>query len=254
MKSKKVNSLSLFIYDTLEEMGKASARHVADTLNQIINDKGNARLILATGTSQFYFLEQLQKEVLPWDKITVFHLDEYVGIADNHPASFRKYLKTRILDHVKPKKVFYLNGDAPSIHNEIKRYSNALSKHPINLACIGIGENGHLAFNDHGVANFNDSQLVKSVFLDQKCRQQQYNEGWFDTLEAVPKEALTLTIKAIMNVERISCITPETRKAKAVQDALEGVISEACPASILRRHSNAFLFLDLAAAAKLKDL
>ena len=130
-------------------MGKASARHVADTLNQIINDKGNARLILATGTSQFYFLEQLQKEVLPWDKITVFHLDEYVGIADNHPASFRKYLKTRILDHVKPKKVFYLNGDAPSIHNEIKRYSNALSKHPINLACIGIGENGHLAAARH---------------------------------------------------------------------------------------------------------
>ena len=185
------------------------------TLNQIINDKGNARLILATGTSQFYFLEQLQKEVLPWDKITVFHLDEYVGIADNHPASFRKYLKTRILDHVKPKKVFYLNGDAHSIHNEIKRYSNALSKHPINLACIGIGENGHLAFNDPGVANFNDSQLVKSVFLDQKCRQQQYNEGWFDTLEAVPKEALTLTIKAIMNVEQISCIAPETRKSKS---------------------------------------
>tara|TARA_B110000027_G_scaffold58390_1_gene63113 strand:- start:478 stop:1260 length:783 start_codon:yes stop_codon:yes gene_type:complete len=253
-KSKKVDALTIRIDDTSEEMAKASARHVANTLKQVVNVLGKARLILATGTSQIFFLDQLQKEVIPWDKITVFHLDEYVGIEDSHPACFRNYLKTRILDRVKPKKVFYLNGDAPSIHDEIERYSNALSKHPIDLACIGIGENGHLAFNDPGVANFDDPQLVKSVFLDQKCRQQQYDEGWFDTIEQVPKEAITLTIPAIMNVQTISCVVPETRKAKAIYDTLEGVISEACPASVLRRHPNAFLFLDLASAAQLRNI
>ena len=182
----------------------------------------------------------------------MFHLDEYVGLPAEHPASFRKYLETRILKFVKPKKVFYIQGDAPSIPAEIEHYSDALSKHPIDVACVGIGENGHLAFNDPGVANFNDPRLVKRVLLDLECRQQQFHEGWFDSIETVPKEALTLTIPAIMNALRIRCVVPDLRKSKAVFQALKGPISENCPASILRRHPNAKLFLDSAAATQIE--
>ena len=253
MKPLTVDQLSVSIYLTAGALGKAAAQQVALDLNETVRTLGKARLILATGTSQFQFLEHLQKETLPWDRITVFHLDEYVGIAADHPASFRHYLKTRILEFVKPKKVFYLHGDAPSIAAEIERYSAALSKHPIDVACIGIGENGHLAFNDPGVANFKDPLLVKKVMLDQECRQQQFHEGWFDSLETVPKEALTLTIPAIMNALRICCVVPDTRKAKAVHQALKGAISENCPASVLRRHPNAKLFLDKAAATLIED-
>ena len=203
MKSLVIDQLSLSIYPTVEAMGNEAARQVALDLNETVQTIGKARFLLATGTSKFQFLKALQKEIIPWDKITVFHLDEYVGLPAEHPASFRKYLETRILKFVKPKKVFYIQGDAPSIPAEIEHYSDALSKHPIDVACVGIGENGHLAFNDPGVANFNDPRLVKRVLLDLECRQQQFHEGWFDSIETVPKEALTLTIHAIMNALRI---------------------------------------------------
>jgi glucosamine-6-phosphate deaminase len=252
MKSLVIDQLSLSIYPTVEAMGNEAARQVALDLNETVQTIGKARLLLATGTSQFQFLKALQKEIIPWDKITVFHLDEYVGLPAEHPASFRKYLETRILKFVKPKKVFYIQGDAPSIPAEIERYSDALSKHPIDVACVGIGENGHLAFNDPGVANFDDPQLVKRVLLDLECRQQQFHEGWFDSIETVPKEALTLTIPAIMNALRIRCVVPDLRKSKAVFQALKGPISENCPASILRRHPNAKLFLDSAAATQIE--
>ena len=202
----KKDNLEIHIYQDKEELGKASAKFVTEKLNDAIHENGKANLILATGASQFEFLENLQKQNIEWNKITVFHLDEYKGISENHPASFRNYLKDRILDKVKPKQVYYLNGDEKDIESETRRYENLLKEHPVDIACIGIGENGHIAFNDPPVADFNDPRLVKVVELDDACRKQQLGEGWFPTFDDVPTHALTLTIPAIMNSKIISCV------------------------------------------------
>ncbi|MEM9329581.1 MAG: glucosamine-6-phosphate deaminase, partial [Bacteroidota bacterium] len=221
-------------------------------LKSAIVQKGVAHMILATGASQFPFLDALKQRPIDWQKIVVFHLDEYKALPATHPASFRKYLKDRILDEAKPQQVFFLEGDAEDIEAEMTRYATALERHPIDIACIGIGENGHIAFNDPPVADFDDPKRVKLVELDEPCRQQQLGEGWFPTLLDVPKEALTLTIPTIMASQTISCVVPDTRKAEAVDDALYGEISPTCPASILRTHGDARLFLDQYSAAKIK--
>jgi glucosamine-6-phosphate deaminase len=196
-------------------------------------------------------LEYLQKLEIDWEKITVFHLDEYKGMAITHPASFRKYLKERILDNVNPKKVYYLGGDAEDIEAEVARYEDLLRKHPVDVACIGIGENGHIAFNDPPVADFNDPKLVKVVELDEACRKQQLGEGWFPTFDDVPTHALSLTIPAIMGCKHISCVVPDERKAEAVFNTINAEISTACPATILRTHPNTILYLDSSSASKL---
>lgn len=225
-------------------MGKAAAELVAQTITNVLDQREEARIILATGTSQFDFLEHLKTQDIAWNKITIFHLDEYIGIDDQHPASFRKYLKERIIDYVSPKLMHYLNADADDLSKEINRYESLLQEKPIDIACIGIGENGHIAFNDPPVADFNDPHWVKVVALDEACRNQQLGEGWFPTLVDVPTHALTLTIPAIMHCTLISCVVPDQRKAEAVKNALYGEINTACPASILRRHSNCTLWLD----------
>ena len=230
-------------------MGQAAATFVAATLSSCIRIKGQATLILATGASQFTFLDSLKLEMdIDWSKITVFHLDEYIGIPETHPASFRKYLKERILDDVKPKKVHFIQGDATPVEDEIARYERLLKAIDIDIACIGIGENGHIAFNDPPVADFEDPMLIKPVELDPTCRQQQVGEGWFPKLSDVPTHALTLTIPAILRSKTISCVVPDERKAVAVKNMLHGPISTHCPASILRTHSDFTLFLDHAAA------
>lgn len=225
-------------------MGKSAAEYVASELNKIIVHQGYARIILATGTSQFDFLVHLKTLDIPWHKITVFHLDEYIGIDDQHPASFRKYLKERIIDDVKPRAMHYLNASAEDIPLEIKRYEALLKEKPIDIACIGIGENGHIAFNDPPVAEFDDPHWVKVVALDDACRNQQLGEGWFLSLAEVPTHALTLTIPAIMHSKIISCAVPDQRKAEAVKNTLRGEISTDCPASILRTHPDCTLWLD----------
>jgi glucosamine-6-phosphate deaminase len=245
--------LQVQIFESSQEMGQASAEFVEKQLNEAVQQKGAANLILATGASQFSFLHALQEKSIAWNKITVFHLDEYKGISEQHPASFRKYLKERILDFVKPAQVYLINGDAENLEEMLAEYAALLASHPIDVACIGIGENGHIAFNDPPVADFNDPRLIKVVKLDQPCRQQQLGEGWFPTLDDVPKEAVSLTIPAIMSCKTISCVVPDERKAKAVHNTLYGEISTACPASVLRRHPNAVLFLDLPAASQIKN-
>ena len=244
-----IENLKVAVYNGSAEMGNAAANLVAKKLNDTIFLNGSANLILATGASQFTFLEALQKKEIDWKKITVFHLDEYKGISDGHPASFRKYLKERILDAVVPKTIYFLNGDAKDVDEEIRRYENELRKHPIDVACIGIGENGHLAFNDPPVADFQDSRSVKVVELDEACKNQQLGEGWFPTLGDVPTHALTLTIPAILRSRSISCVVPDTRKAEAVYNSLYGPINTACPASILRTHKDTTLFLDKGSAS-----
>jgi glucosamine-6-phosphate deaminase len=244
--------LNVKIFANKDEMGKAAAISVAQKLNAAIAEKDFANLILATGASQFQFLEHLQQQSIDWKKITVFHLDEYKGMPVTHPASFRKYLKERILDKVQPKAVHYLNGDAVNAEAEVLRYENLLKEHPIDMACIGIGENGHIAFNDPPVADFNDPKLVKVVELDEACRKQQLGEGWFPTFDDVPTHALSLTIPAIMGCKAISCVVPDERKSEAVFNTLNAEISTACPATILRTHLDCILYLDEGSASKLK--
>lgn len=188
-----------------------------------------------------------------WSKVTVFHLDEYAGMSSQHPASFRKYLKERILDYIQPGKVYFLEGDAEDPEEEVKRYEGLLKKVEIDLACIGIGENGHIAFNDPPVADFNDPKLVKIVKLDEACRLQQLGEGWFSSLNDVPSHALSLTVTGIMRAGKISCVVPDERKANAVYHALYGPVSEKCPASILRTHRDCTLFLDAFSAKQITE-
>ncbi|SHG30091.1 glucosamine-6-phosphate deaminase [Fodinibius roseus] len=250
----RVDSLTVQAYDSRETMGEAAAEFVAENIQSVIEQKGQVNLMLATGASQFSFLDAFKNmESVDWSKITTFHLDEYIGLSPSHKASFRKYLHERIIDEVQPKEAYFLQGDAEDIEEEIDRYEQLLKNHPIDVACIGIGENGHIAFNDPPIADFDDPHLVKIVELDDKSRNQQVGEGWFDSIEDVPKQALSLTIPAIMDSNVISCVVPDSRKAQAVRDALYGPITTDCPASVLRRHPNTILFLDENSAEGLKE-
>jgi len=245
------DKLRVFIYEKSEEIAEEAAKFVKNQIDIAIKKKGSTNIILGTGASQLAFIEYLQKQQINWDKVNIFHLDEYKGMPETHPASFRKYLKERIVEKIHPKQVFYLNGDAPDPEAEALRYERLLKNYPTDIACIGIGENGHIAFNDPPVANFNDSKMVKIVKLDEACRNQQLGEGWFETLVDVPAYALTLTVPAIMASKTISCLVPDERKAQAVYNTLNREISTACPATILRKHPNAILFLDFGSCSKL---
>lgn len=228
-------------------LGAAAAAHVATVLESIIDAQGSARVIFATGASQFEFLEALRKYSVRWDRVTAFHLDEYVGLEQTHGASFRKYLHDRLFSLLipSPGAVHYLNPDDP------ESYARLLGAAPIDLACIGIGENGHIAFNDPppGGCDFDDPLLVKQVPLDDGCRKQQLGEGWFPTLADVPTHAVTLTVPAIMGCKRISCVVPDARKAEAVRGCLQSPIGHACPATILRTHPDCTLWLDAPSAS-----
>lgn len=251
MKKSQKDNLRVEVYEDADLLGKAAAKAVSGKIRRAVSKKGFANLILATGASQFRFLEHLQKQDIDWKKITVFHLDEYQGLPVAHPASFRKYLTERILEKVRPQKVHFLEGDADNVEVVLRNYENLLRTHPVDVACIGIGENGHIAFNDPPVANFNDLRLVKVVKLDDACRRQQLGEGWFPSFDDVPTHALSLTIPAIMNCRHISCVVPDKRKSEAVFNTLNAVISTNCPATILRRHPDAILYLDEESASKL---
>ncbi|MBN1464768.1 glucosamine-6-phosphate deaminase [candidate division KSB1 bacterium] len=244
--------MTVKVYKDKLELGRYAADFVTETLSAAITKNSAACAILATGASQFEFLAALRDADLDWSRMTIFHLDEYKGMTMEHPASFRKYLRERILDQVQPGHVHFLQGDAEDIDAEVRRYEKLLEQHEVDIACIGIGENGHLAFNDPPVADFNDPRLVKIVELDVACRMQQLGEGWFSTFADVPTHALSLTIPAIMRCKAISCVAPDARKARAVRDALHGPVATACPASILRTHRNAVLWLDEPSAAATK--
>lgn len=237
-------NLRVKVVENKQALGEAAADYVSRIIADTLSHKPTARVIFATGASQFEFLQALVQRFVAWDRVTAFHLDEYVGLDENHPASFRRYLRERLFEIVKPAEVHYLDGMADNLDAECERYSRLLLQEDIDLACIGIGENGHIAFNDPPVADFNDPKWVKVVELDAACRQQQYGEGWFSTLDAVPKYALSQTVPSIMRAKAISCVVPDDRKAEAVSHALKGPVATACPASILRGHDNAVLWLD----------
>lgn len=243
-------ALRVEVYGTPAELGEAAAAGVERQLASVIASRGEANLVFAAAVSQVSFLGALRRKPIDWARVTVFHLDEYTELPAEHPASFRRFLRDKILDAVRPGRVHLMRGDADDLDGEIERYEALLRAHSLDVACIGIGENGHIAFNDPPVADFDDPLVVKEVVLDDACRLQQVHDGWFSSFDETPRRALTLTVPAIMGSAVINCVVPGERKADAVHDALNGPIVTACPASILRRHGNATLLLDPASAAR----
>lgn len=233
------------------DMAEAAARQAARLLRAAITQKGQATLVAATGASQFEFLAALTREqAVDWTKTGMFHLDEYIGLPATHPASFRRYLQERLVDRVNLHQVHFVRGDAADPQAECQRLNRLIAGYEIDVAFVGIGENGHLAFNDPP-ADFEVADPYIIVNLDEACRRQQLGEGWFDSLEAVPQRAISMSIRQIMRSKAILCVVPDQRKAQAVYHTLNAEISPAYPASILRLHPNATLFLDPAAASLL---
>jgi glucosamine-6-phosphate deaminase len=243
-----------FRYKTKQEMGASAATKAAQAIKEAITNKGRANIILATGTSQIEMLKNLViADGIDWSKVTMFHLDEYIALGPDHPASFRKFLKERFVDKVPGlKAVYFVNGDADDPQAECQRVNSIISTHPIDAAMIGIGENGHLAFNDPP-ADFENEKPFIIVNLDERCRKQQLGEGWFDTLEQVPQQAISMSIRQIMKSACLIVTVPDKRKAEAVRNALEGQVTSMCPASILQEHKNCKIFLDSEAASLLSD-
>ena len=231
-------------FTTKDEMGRAAAACAAGIINQAVEDRGEAHLVLATGASQFEMLSSLVLRQVEWSRVTVFHLDEYVGLPLEHPASFRRYLRDRFAAKVPTlRKFHYIDGEAPDPASECRRLGALIRGVRVDLACIGIGENGHIAFNDPP-ADFAAEEPYIVVELDEACRRQQVGEGWFSSMDDVPERAISMSARQIMKARRIVSTVPDRRKARALRNALEGEVVEAVPASILQRHPDCRLFAD----------
>ena len=240
-----IDQLPVRVYASNEAMGQAAAEEAAAVIQQAIAQRGAANVILATGNSQLTFLRSLrEKQDIAWNRVRVFHMDEYVGIDPRHPASFPLFLQREFLAYVDVGAFFPVVAPVEDTVAACRAYESMLRHHPADLCACGIGENGHLAFNDPPYADFDDPVWVKVVQLDQRSRRQQVGEGHFTTLDEVPTHAVTLTIPALLAAGTVLCIVPEARKAEAVQASLRGPITEHCPASILRTQPHARLYLD----------
>jgi len=235
-----------------QEAGRLASEQGAGLIRSALKKNGQAFIILATGASQFEMLDNLTREAIDWPKVTVFHLDEYIGLPISHPASFRKYLKERFAGRIPaPLRAFhYINGETDPLA-ECARLKRLISAVTIDVAFVGIGENCHLAFNDPP-ADFETEQAYLVVNLDEACRRQQMGEGWFATLDGVPRQAISMSIRQIMKSRAIICTVPDRRKAEAVRKALEGPVTPEAPASILQRHPDCRFFLDAGSASGLK--
>jgi glucosamine-6-phosphate deaminase len=247
----RVDRLRVAVYPTDESMGLAAAIDAEEILNAAIAERGAANLILATGNSQLTFLRELQRRSVDWSAVTVFHLDEYVGIDPEHRASFPRFLRQHFLDAVDVAAFHPIASDAHDVERVCREYEALLRAHPADLVALGWGENGHLAFNDPPDARFDDPNWVKAVTLAHASRAQQLGEGHFDTLDEVPTRAITLTIPALLAAAHVLCIVPERRKAEAVRACLTEDVSEDRPGSVLRRVDHARLYLDEEAASLL---
>ncbi|MEX2514468.1 MAG: glucosamine-6-phosphate deaminase [Cyclobacteriaceae bacterium] len=236
-----------------KELGKLAGENAAHSILNALSKKDTANIILATGTSQFETLKTLlDHKDINWSKVTMFHLDEYLGISMNHPASFRKYLKERFLDRAGKLKAYHFIDGEGNPDEVTEKLGEEIKKHPIDVALVGIGENGHLAFNDPP-ADFETENPYIIVNLDDNCRRQQYAEGWFEHLDEVPRQAISMSIHQIMQSKKIICSVPDKRKAKAVRDCLENAVSPLYPASILQQHQDCDLYLDEKAASLLEN-
>lgn len=245
LKELKKDRLRCRIYNTRSEMGAAAGEDIHNGILELLAEKETINMIFAAAMSQCEMLEALvSRSDIPWNRINAFHMDEYIGLEEGAPQSFGFFLKNAIFDRVPFKNVYLINGNAASAEEECRRYAELLKNNPVDIVCLGIGENGHIAFNDPGVADFNDKRLIKPVELDDICRQQQVNDGCFPSIGEVPKTALSLTVPALTAAKYMFCVVPAATKAKAVKSTMNGPISEVCPATALRTHENAILYCD----------
>lgn len=243
MKEFHKDQLLVKIFEDRQQMGKNVAKMIGDKICELQDEK-EIRIIFAAAPSQNEFLENIiQDSRIRWENITAFHMDEYIGLPNNAPQKFSNFLKEKIFDKVNFKQVHLISSDT-KVDEELKRYSTLLEEAPIDIVCLGVGENGHIAFNDPPVADFNDIHTVKVVELETACRVQQVNDGCFKTLDEVPTKALTLTIPVLMGGEFLFAIVPGPTKTNAITSMIQGEIALSCPASILRTHKNCILFLD----------
>ena len=240
----------LKIFNDKKSLSKAAADHAAAAIREAISENGTARIVAATGASQFDFLDALISEPgIDWKKVEAFHLDEYIGLPITHPASFRKFLLERLFEKAGVGKYHLLDGDRDPVE-VVQRVGKEISSAPIDLAIVGIGENGHLAFNDPP-ANFETEEPYLIVDLDEPCRQQQVGEGWFGDLSEVPKQAISMSVRQVLKAKEIIAIVPDARKAQAVRACFEGPVSPMAPSSILRTHGDTTIYLDRNSAALL---
>jgi glucosamine-6-phosphate deaminase len=248
----KLGSLAIEVHENREALGRAAAAQAAARMRALASEQETVPVLFSSGESQLPTLRALiALSGVPWNQIVGFHLDEYVGFTDCHPASFRRFLREHLTSRVELHRFYPVPGDEPDAAKTCRDYARLLAAEPPQLSLLGIGENGHLAFNDPAEARFDDPVDLKVVSLDRACRQQQVNEGWFPSLADVPTQAITLTIPALFRVPELILSIPGPRKAQIVKRALQDPISTACPATILRRHPNATLLLDLESAAEL---
>lgn len=255
VRSLKVENLSVLIYQDAQALGDAAAEHAARRIKALAAELDEVAVIFATGASQMETLRALtSNHTVPWNQVVGFHMDEYLEISDQHPASFRRYLRERLTDRAPLKRFYGVDGTLPDPEKICREYADLLRSHPPRLCLLGIGENGHLAFNDPTEANFDDPLDARVVALDDVCRGQQFNEGWFPSLAEVPKKAITLTIPTLFRVPELICSVPGPRKAHIVKRALEEPISTQCPATILRTHPKTTVYLDRASAAEIASL
>ena len=245
MKTLQKDLLKVNIYETRAEMGKAAAADIAACILSLLEKKETVNMIFAAAPSQNEVLAQLASDTrIPWNKVNAFHMDEYIGLSSDAPQGFGNFLKSHIFGLVDCKSVNYIDISAAEAEKECERYAELLRKYPTDIVVMGIGENGHIAFNDPPVANFNDPRAVKPVVLDEICRNQQVNDGCFATIDDVPTTAITLTVPTLFAGDHLFCIVPAKSKARAVRATLCDEINEKCPATILRRHKSAILYLD----------
>lgn len=243
--------MKLIVCPDKQALAQAAAERAVAAIQRAITERDGARIVAATGASQFEFLEELTKaRDMEWQKVEMFHLDEYLDMPPTHPASFRKYLRERLIDKVGISRAHLLDGQRDACE-VIAEMTAEIRKAPIDVAFVGIGENGHLAFNDPP-ADFETDEAYIVVELDESCRQQQLGEGWFENLEEVPRQALSMTVRQILKANEIIGVVPDARKAQAVAKCFQGEISPTAPASILRTHPNAFVYLDTYSAALLR--
>lgn len=253
IKTIKKDNLVAEIYQTRDEMGKAAAKDIASCIKELLKEKDEINMIFAAAPSQNDVLYHLcESEDIDWEKINAFHMDEYIGLPKAAPQGFANFLIEKIFSKKPFKSVNLIDSTAQDPDKESKRYSQLLKEHPTDIVVLGIGENGHIAFNDPHVADFNDAKMVKAVELDGMCRQQQVNDGCFESLEQVPKYAMTLTVPTMFAAKYLFCIVPCSTKANAVRNTLQGEISEKCPATVMRKHAAAKLYCDRDSAALLE--
>ena len=253
VKSFRADRLNVYVYESRQKMGEAAAAAVAAETRRLLDTAGRAAAVFASAPSQNEFLAALASAPgVDWPRVTGFHLDEYLGMDERAPQSFRRFLRDRLLAKVPMGEFHGLRGEADDAEAEAARYAGLLAENPPDFAVLGIGENGHLAFIDPPFCDFDDPASVKAVELDEVCRRQQVNDGAFPTLAEVPRRALSLTVPALMSVPKLFAVVPGPAKRRAIKAAVEGPIETACPASVLRRHADAHLFVDRDSAALLE--